>query len=302
MTLMPGAGHLVHMPGHVFLQTGDFELAAATNVNAAEADRAFVARTGATGMYPLMYYTHNVHFVAYARAQQGRYDDASRAAKQMVELVGDGDLEMQMLEGFHLYPLMVDLRFGRWDDVLSAPQPDARRPLSVAFWRYARATALAGQGRMREAQAEQRRFEKQSKALPEDSKYLLNNKSSDVLALAGATLSARIAAAGGDAERSIAELERAIGLEAGIQYDEPPAWFYPVRQSLGGALLRNDQAREAEAVFRESLAKHPRDGRLLFGLWQSLLAQNRTDEAELVQAQHETAWKDATVELTIEDL
>jgi tetratricopeptide (TPR) repeat protein len=302
MTLMPGAGHLVHMPGHVFLQTGDFELAAATNVNAAEADRAFVARTGATGMYPLMYYTHNVHFVAYARAQQGRHDDASRAAKQMVELVGDGDLEMQMLEGFHLYPLMVDLRFGRWDDVLSAPQPDARRPLSVAFWRYARATALAGQGRMREAQAEQRRFEKQSKALPEDSKYLLNNKSSDVLALAGATLSARIAAAGGDAERSIAELERAIGLEAGIQYDEPPAWFYPVRQSLGGALLRNDQAREAEAVFRESLAKHPRDGRLLFGLWQSLLAQNRTDEAELVQAQHETAWKDATVELTIEDL
>src|SRR4030095_11442611 len=129
---VPGAAHLVHMPGHIFLQTGDFELAAATNVNAAEADRVFVARTGATGMYPLMYYTHNVHFVAYARAQQGRYDEAKQAAKQMVELVGDGDFEMQILEGFHLYPLMVDLRFARWDDVLAAPPPDKRRALSTA--------------------------------------------------------------------------------------------------------------------------------------------------------------------------
>jgi len=302
MTLVPGAGHLVHMPGHIYLQTGDFELAAATNVNAAEADRVFVARTGATGMYPLMYYTHNVHFVAYARAQQGRYDEAKQAAKQMVELVGDGDFEMQMLEGFHLYPLMVDLRFARWDDVLAAPPPDKRRALSTAFWRYARAMALAGQGKLRDAQAEQRRFEKETRAVPEESRYLQNNKASDLLALSGATLAARIAAGRGDGETAIAELKRAIELEAGIQYDEPPAWFYPVRQSLGGALLRNGQSREAEAVFRESLAKYPRDGRLLFGLWQSLLAQNRVDEAALVRAQHETAWKDAALQLTVEGL
>ena len=166
----------------------------------------------------------------------------------------------------------------------------------------ARAMAYAGQGKLRDAEAEQRRFEKATRAVPEDSKYLLNNKASDLLALAGATLAARIAAARGDGGTAVAELERAIELESVIQYDEPPAWFYPVRQSLGGALLRNGQAREAEAVFRESLEKYPRDGRLLFGLWQSLLAQNRIDEAALVRAQHESAWKDATVTLSVENL
>ncbi|HSD55039.1 MAG TPA: tetratricopeptide repeat protein [Burkholderiales bacterium] len=304
MTLMPGAGHLVHMPGHIFLQTGDFELTAATNVKAAEADRVFVARTGATGMYPQMYYTHNVHFIAYARAQQGRYEDAKQAAEQMVAMTGDADLEprMQMLEGFHLYPLMVDLRFGRWDALAAAPEPAQRRPMSHAFWRYARAMAFAGQGRIRDADREQRDFERERAAVAADTQYLINNKAADVLALAGATLAARIAAARGDTVRTVDELRRAVQLEAAIQYDEPPAWFYPVRQSLGGALLRGGQPREAEAVFRESLARYPRDGRLLFGLWQSLLAQDRPDEAVLVQAQHAAAWKDATVELAIEDL
>lgn len=304
MTLMPGAGHLVHMPGHIFLQTGDFELAAATNVNAAEADRVFVARTGANGMYPLMYYTHNVHFVAYARAQQGRYEEAKQAAERMLAMTGDADLEpeMQMLEGFRLYPLMVDLRFGRWDTILAAPEPAEQRPLSHAFWRYARAMALAGQGGVRDAEREQRSFERERAAVPAEAKYLNNNQASDVLALAGATLAARIATARGDTKRTLDELRRAIELEAAIQYDEPPAWFYPVRQSLGAALLRGGQPREAEAVFRESLARYPRDGWLLFGLWQSLLAQNRADEAALVGAQHAAAWKDASARLAVEDL
>ena len=123
MTLVPGAGHLVHMPGHIFLQTGDYDLAAKTNVNAAAADKAFVERTGAAGVYPLMYWTHNIHFISYARAQQGRYDEARQAAQEMARHVGDADLKMQMLEGFHLYPLMVDLRFHRWDDILSTAIP-----------------------------------------------------------------------------------------------------------------------------------------------------------------------------------
>src|SRR5678816_944558 len=119
MTLVPGAGHLVHMPGHIFLQTGDYDLAAETNVKADAADRAFVERTGATGMYPLMYWTHNIHFISYARAQQGRYDEARKAATDMIANVGDADLEphMQMLEAAHLYPTVVDLRFHRWDAV-----------------------------------------------------------------------------------------------------------------------------------------------------------------------------------------
>jgi tetratricopeptide (TPR) repeat protein len=302
MTLTPGAGHLVHMPGHIFLQTGDFDLAAETNVNASTADRAFIERTGATGVYPLMYWTHNIHFVAYARAQQGRYDEAKLAAIEMVGNVGDGDREMQMLEGFRLYPLMVDLRFHRWDTLLTTPEPEGDRPFSHAFWRYARAMALAAQGKGRDATAEQRRFERERAAVPPEGQYLINNKAGDVLALAAATLDAQVAAARGDAAASIAAWRRAVTLESALQYDEPPAWFYTVRQSLGAALLRSGDESQAEAVFRDALATRPRDGRLLYGLWQTLLAQGRAGEAQLVQMQFARAWRGATMPLTLEDL
>lgn len=302
MTLVPGAGHLVHMPGHIFLQTGDYDLAAMTNVHAAAADKAFVQRTDATGMYPLMYWTHNMHFIAYARAQQGRYDEAKQAAQDMVQNVGEADLQMQMLEGFLLYPLMVDLRFHRWDDILQAPAPRAERQLLRTFWQYARAMALAGQGKLHEAAAERQQFESLRQAIPATSQFLINNKSSDILAFAAATLDAQLAWARGEKAKSIHAWRRAVELESTIQYDEPPAWFYPVRQSLGAALLRNGQAKEAEAVFREAIEMRPRDGRLLFGLWQSLRAQKRENEAVLVEQQFNAAWKDATVQLYIEDL
>jgi tetratricopeptide (TPR) repeat protein len=302
MTLVPGAGHLVHMPGHIFLQTGDYDLAAQTNVNAVAADKAFVQRTGATGMYPLMYWTHNMHFIAYARAQQGRYDEAKQAALDMVENVGDADLGMQMLEGFHLYPLMVDLRFHRWDEIVKTPEPRAERKLLRAFWQFARAMALAGQGKPDEAAAEQTQFEARRTTMPAESRYLLNNKASDVLALAAATLDAQLAWARGEKETSIQEWRRAVERESTLQYDEPPPWFYPVRESLAAALLRNGQAKEAEAVFRAAIDKHPRDGRLLFGLWQTLTAQKRENEAALVEQQFNAAWTNATVKLRMEDL
>ena len=302
MTLTPGAGHLVHMPGHIFLQTGDFDLAADTNVVAWDADRAFIERTGATGVYPLMYGTHNIHFIAYARAQQGRYEEAKQAAVEMVANVGDGDREMQMLEGFRLYPMMIDLRFHRWDTLLATPQPERDRAFSRAFWRYARAMALAAQGKARDAAAEQRRFERERAAVPPEGQYLINNKAGDLLALAAATLEAQLAAARGDRATSIAAWRRAVTLEAALQYDEPPAWFYPVRQSLGAALLRAGDHAGAERVFREALATHPRDGRLLYGLSQTLQAQGRASEAQLVQQQFARAWRGATMPLTLDDL
>lgn len=302
MTLVPGAGHLVHMPGHIFLQTGDYELAAKTNVNAAAADKAFVERTGATGMYPLMYWTHNYHFVAYARAQQGRYDEAQQAALKMLPIVGDADREMQMLEGFLLYPLMIDLRFQRWNDILKTPEPRPDRKLLRAFWQYARAMALAGKGKLNNAAAEQKQFESLRQAMPEEAMYLMNNKASDVLALAAATLDAKLSWARGEKTDSIKEWRRAVELESALKYDEPPPWFYPVRESLGAALLRYGQVREAESVFRTAMEKRPRDGRLLFGLWTSLMAQKRNDEAMFVERQFQDAWKGAPMKLRIEDL
>jgi tetratricopeptide (TPR) repeat protein len=302
MGLVPGAGHLVHMPGHIFLQTGDYDLAAATNEKAAAADRDFVRRTGATGVYPLMYWTHNLHFIAFARAEQGRYREAREAAEEMTRNVGENDLHMQMLEGFHLYPLMIELRFQRWDNILRAEEPRAERKLHRAFWRYARATALVGQGKLDEAAKERAEFESLRKAVPQDSRYMINNKSVDVLAFAGATLDANLAWARGDKERAIQAWRQAVKLQAALAYDEPPPWFYSTRQSLGAALLKSGRAKEAEAVFREALAKQPREGRLLFGLWQSVKAQRRDSEAALVEQQFRAAWKDATTELRVEDL
>jgi hypothetical protein len=132
--------------------------------------------------------------------------------------------------------------------------------------------------------------------------YLINNKASDVLALAAATLEAQLAWARGEKDESIRQWRRAVELEAAVQFDEPPAWFYPVRQSLAAALLRNGQAKEAESVFREAIAKQPRDGRLLFGLWQSLVAQKRDSEAAVVERQFEAAWQGGTAKLAIGDL
>ncbi|HWO42177.1 MAG TPA: tetratricopeptide repeat protein [Candidatus Eisenbacteria bacterium] len=162
--------------------------------------------------------------------------------------------------------------------------------------------ALAGQGELNRALAEQREFASLRKAISAESQFLINNKSSDILALAAATLDAQLAWARGEKERSIEHWRRAVKLESKIHYDEPPAWFYTVRQSLASALLRNGQAKEAEAVFRGAIERRPRDGRLLFGLWQSLIAQRRDGEATLVEQQFHAAWKDATVKLSVEDL
>jgi len=302
MDLVPGAGHLVHMPGHIFLQTGDFDLAARTNERAAAADEEFVTRTGAKGIYPLMYWTHNILFVSYARAQQGRYDDAKKAAREMVANVRDNADHMQTLEGFVLNPLFVDLRFRRWDEILRAPAPNTNWKLHTAFWHYARAMAFAAQGRIADSGEEHKKFDDLRNTLPPETQFLINNKASSFLEVAAATLEAQIAWTRGRQDQSIRHWRHAVELESKLAYDEPPAWYYPIQQSLGAALLRNGQATQAEAVFREALERRPRDGRLLFGLWESLKSQKRDREAVFVEQEFRTAWKDATVTLRLEDL
>lgn len=302
MHLVPGAGHLVHMPGHIFLQTGDYELAAETNLAAAEADRRTVARTGATGMYPLMYWTHNLHFIAYARMQQGHRGEALEAAREMVRNVAGAVTEMQMLEGFATYPLSVELRFRRADAILAEPAPDPEWKLATAFHFYARSTAHALRRETAQALEERARFEAARAALPADARYLINNAASDFLALASEALAAEIAASRGDESASIAAWRRAALCEAGLAYDEPPPWYEPVAERLGGALLRSGHPQEAEREFRRALAQRPRDGRLLFGLWQSLLAQERAGDAALVERQFTAVWPQTGAALEIRDL
>jgi tetratricopeptide (TPR) repeat protein len=302
MTLVPAAGHLVHMPGHIFLQTGDYELAAETNVAASDADRAFVLRTGASGMYPLMYWTHNIHFIAYARMQQGRYEEALSAARTMVGNVARSVGEMQMLEGFTVYPLAVMLEFRDGEAILAEPAPDPEWRLATAFWHYARTVAHAADGDLELAEAERLRFRGAVAAVPDEARFLINNSASDFLAVASGVLDAEIATARGEDAAAIALWQQAAERQAALQYDEPPPWYQPIARRRAAALLRAGRNAEAEAEFRAALDSKPRDGRLLFGLWQCLVAQGRPSDAELVERQFRAAWDSSAVPLQVDDL
>ena len=250
-----------------------------------------------------MYWTHNLHFIAYARAQQGRYEEAKQAALEMVTNVGDGDLEMQMLEGFRLYPMMVDLRFHRWDTLLATPRARAE---PRAQSRVLALRARDGARGRKAKSATQRPSSAASSASAPPCRPMANTSSTTRRAIflrwPPPPSTRSYAAARGDTGVSLDAWRRAVTLESALQYDEPPAWFYTVRESLGAALLRSGDHAQAEEVFRTALATRPRDGRLLFGLWQTLLAQNRASEALLVQGQFARAWRGATTQLTLDDL
>ena len=167
--LTPGAGHLVHMPGHIYLQMGDYETVAKTNEAAAEADRRYMKATGnTTGVYPLMYYSHNVHFLMVARAEQGRLKEARTAADELARNAAPAALEMPMLQAFMVQPWFVLLRFHRWDEMLAVKAPDPKLVLATALWHFGRGAALASKGRASDAQAELERFQAGIGQLPAD--------------------------------------------------------------------------------------------------------------------------------------
>jgi tetratricopeptide (TPR) repeat protein len=298
MGVVPGAGHLVHMPAHIWLILGDFEMAAAVNERAAEVDREYMKATGVTASPYAGYYAHNLQFIAYARQMQGRWQDAARAAETLASAAAPHIEAMAtMVDAIAPAPLFAMLRFGRWDDVLAVKAPDPRLPANTALWHFARATALIKKGRRAETLKEQGLFEAARRKTPPDWLWL-NNKASDVLAVAASCLEARLA---GSPPAAVAHWRRAVELQDALVYDEPPPWFYPVRESLGAALLGAGQAAEAEAVFREGLRRGPRNGRMVFGLLESLKAQNKTVAAGWVQGEFTRAWEKADTELRMED-
>jgi tetratricopeptide (TPR) repeat protein len=301
-TLVPAAGHLVHMPSHVYVRTGDYVAAEKSNAVAAEVDRAYIRQTGAQGMYPVMYYNHNVQFESYAATMAGRHAAARAAGDRLfVEVLPVVSMD-QMLEGFLLQPAFVAVRFRKWDDVRKMPDPGTKLPLARAGWLWARGMAAAGSGNVKQAETERAAFAAARAAVPEKSLAGPQNSAAAVLEVAANVLDARIAEAKGDGTAAIASWRKAVEAEDRLAYDEPPGWYYPTRESLGGALLRAGQAAEAEAVFRADLEQHPRNGRSLYGLTKSLEAQKKTADAAFARAQYETAWKDADTPVRLEDL
>jgi tetratricopeptide (TPR) repeat protein len=302
-TLVPNAGHLVHMPSHIYSRVGDFPAAIKSNAAAAEADQNYITASGATGMYPAMYYSHNLHFLAYAAMQAGESEKARKAAETLAENIRTRAAGMPpgMTEGFLTYPLAVRLRFREWQDVLAIPEPASTLTVNVAFRHFARSLAFASTGKLADADAEQKAFAVSVNQIPKEQGFGFA-KADTILQIASATLDGKIAEARGDSAAAIAAWTKAVALQDTLAYDEPPDWFFSVRETLGGALLRAGKPAEAEQVFREDLVRNPRNGRSLYGLWQSLAAQHKATDAAWAKAEFEEAWKSADVSLSVENL
>ena len=302
--LAPAAGHLVHMPGHVYIRTGDFEAAVKTNELAASADRAYLQSKGAGGLYGAMYYSHNLHFIAACSSMDGNYAEARKAGEMLAAHVGPLVKDIPPLEGFMTVPIAVEVRFQKWDQILAMPQPAPSLQTTTVFWRFARGMALAAKGQVAEAEAEHSIVSEAADKTPPDQVFAMpvNNKAKDVLTIATNVLGAKIALAKHDSASAISMLRRAIAVQDALKYDEPPDWFYPVRESLGAVLLLNGNAAEAEKVFREDLDRNPRNPRSLFGLAEALRAQNRAYDAQFVDKQFQSSWKSTEIKLKVVDL
>jgi tetratricopeptide (TPR) repeat protein len=302
--LAPAAGHLVHMPAHVYIRTGDYDSAVKTNEKAAAADRAYIQSSGVQGLYPMMYYSHNLHFIAMCAAMNGNYEEAKKSANQLAEHVAPGVKEMPPLEGFMTIPMAVEVRFRRWDDILATKQPPADMPVMTLFWHFGRGMALAAKGKVSDAEAEYKIVADAQANTPEDAVFAMpvNNKTKDILTIAKDVLGAKIALAKNDPQVALSQLREAVAIQDKLKYNEPPDWFYPVRENLGAVLLMTGDASGAEKIFRDDLERNPRNPRSLYGLHQALLKQNRQYDATFVEKQFANSWKGDPKGLKLEDL
>jgi tetratricopeptide (TPR) repeat protein len=294
--MMPGAGHLVHMPAHIYQRVGRYADASAANTRAVAVDQAYMKRVTPRGYYP-MYLGHNYGFLAFSASMEGRSVDAINAADQAAKALPPSMVDaMPGMDFLVAEPLLARVRFAKWDELVATPRPEAKYPVLTGFWLHAHGMALAAKGKLAEARADQAELAKLATSVPADL-GAGNNTARDVLAVAAKILEARIAEAA-KAKDALALWAEAVKLEGGLSYSEPDDWFYSVRTFQGAALLAAGQAREAEAVYRADLQQHPKNGWSLFGLAQSLRAQKKGKEAQAAKAELDQAWKAADVKLS----
>jgi tetratricopeptide (TPR) repeat protein len=298
--LMPGAGHLVHMPAHIYQRVGLYHEAAERNAHAAAVDEEYLGHRHLVGGYPTGYYLHNLHFLWASLLMEGRSREAIRVARELAAKVGPDQAASERefwLEQFTATPVLSLVRFGRWDDVLREPAPPETLLYARAMWHYARGLAFAAKGQFDRAEGERRHVTAASEALSKD-RADSYKEAAPLLQIADKVVAGETAARRGDAEGAIRLFEEAVRLEDNLRYMEPPDWYYPVRHSLGAVLLAAGRATEAEAVYQEDLKRHPENGWALMGLAQSLKAGQATTEAAAVEARFRQAWTSADVTLT----
>jgi tetratricopeptide (TPR) repeat protein len=296
-TLVPGAGHLVHMPAHIYLRLGRYADASAANERAIEADQKHAPLFPKDGFYHI-YMAHNPHFLAYSSMMEGRSARALEAAQAMVDGVPPEFITAMgpLIDGYLPILLHVQVRFGMWDEVLEQPEFPKHLVISNAMRHYARGIALAAQGHV--DLAVQERNQLAELILQVDKKATVGNSSAqDVLAIAARMLAGEIAFRRGDFAESFELLREGVAIEDRLRYDEPPDWMMPVRHSLGAALMQAQKYGDAEVVFREDLVRHPDNGWALFGLERCLRARGAEDEARATKARFDKAWSRADMQL-----
>lgn len=304
MGIVPSEGHMVHMPGHIWLVAGDFEMTATVNEKAVEADRRYFAQTGVKAEAGLSgsyygYYLHNIQFILYARSMQGRTAATLATEKELRAASAAAIATMPEMAGvLDASVKMAELRINRWDQLISAPKPATDDKLTLTMWSYCRALSLALKGRTDEARKDAAVFRAYQATLDPKASWG-QNTTGNVMALAARILDARIARTPGEA---LSLWKSAVAMQDALVYDEPPAWYYPVRESWGAATLLAGDAAAAEVVFHEGLRRSPNNGRMLFGLLESLKAQGKKDAAKQVQREFDNAWAGADIKLKLAEL
>ncbi|HKQ58173.1 MAG TPA: hypothetical protein VJY35_09920 [Candidatus Eisenbacteria bacterium] len=297
-TLVPDAGHLVHMPGHIWQRVGRYAENEAANVKAARVDSLYVAKYKPQGLYPMMYVPHNVHFIWAAASMEGRSKVALAAARRLVLMVPAAMLrEMPPLEFVAPTLTYTLVRFGRWQELLKQPAPPMDLRFSRGMWHYGRGLAYAATGKLARAKVERDSVMAIAKATPADVLVSFNSAAA-LLRIAGGSLAGEIAARERKVDAAVTHFRAAMAEESKLHYDEPPGWYLPVRQQLGAVLLAADRIPEAEVAYLDDLALNPENGWSLYGLAKCLRARQADALATEVEQRFQKAWARADVKLT----
>lgn len=301
--LIPGSGHLVHMPSHTYINTGHYHEGTLANERAVKIDSLYVETCHAEGIYPLAYYPHNWHFLAACAALEGRGRRALEASRYMADHVVDQKLmyepTMAALQHYYTIPWNIMVKFAMWDDILKEKQPDATLPLPTAIWQYAQGMAHSAKDNFAAAENSLKVVQQLEHDTTLAKMTIWDiNKATDLVRIAALVLAGEIAHRKGNLPQAIELYKKAVAVEDGLNYNEPPDWFFSVRHPLGDVLLKAGRYQEAEAVFRKDLEEYKNNGWALMGLYQSLNKQgNRAAEAASVQQRFKKAWQWAEVRL-----
>jgi tetratricopeptide (TPR) repeat protein len=299
--LMPGAGHLVHMPSHIYMRVGRYQDSWDVNVLAAAADERYISQCNAQGIVPLGYYPHNIHFQVWSAMLMGNSEKAMAAARKIEDKMPARmkDNPFGLNESFRSQPMFTMVRFGLWKQVLVEPKPKGTGPFMRGIWHYGRGLAFNHTGQEDKARTELKKLQKQAKAVNAEEGYAVGfAAASSLIEIAENVLSAEIVVRDGEYDAALLKLDRAVRVQDSLLYNEPPDWYFPVRQVLGAVLLEAGRPGEAEVVYWEDLRRNPNNGYALFGLYQALRAQGDNATAAEMGNRFQKAWAGADGKLT----